>query len=156
MSTLAANKGREFHGAPTAQVEYPMGNNLRIFEGAALLKDSDGTAILATSTALGQFLGFAVGYKDNRTGSVYGGLDGSTTIPVVMEGNVWLTVAPGSNWARADSGVTIYASDDDTFTTSAGTNNIVIGKVVLVPEAVIGASSGLVLVHFEATALRSI
>lgn len=156
MTTLSANKGREFQGPIGLKASQPVGANVKVFEGAALLKDSDGTAILATPTASGQFLGFAVEYKDNLTGSMYGGTDGSTTVEVAMEGNVWLTVANGSNWARADTNVTIYASDDDTFTTSAGTNNIVIGKTVLIPEAAIGAASALVLVHFEASALRSI
>jgi len=157
MADLTANKPRQFQGTPGRKVALPVDANLRVFAGAALMKSaSNGCAALATPTASGQFYGFATEEKDNRTGSPFGGTAGSTTVEVETEGLAWLTVANGSNWARGDSGSTIYASDSDTFTTSAGTNNIVIGKVVLVPEAVIGAASGVVLVAFEASAIRSI
>lgn len=157
MADLTMNKPRQFQGTPGPKVTIPVDANLRVFAGAALMKSaSNGCAALATPTASGQFYGFATEEKDNRTGSPFGGTAGSTTVEVEMDGLVWLDVANGSNWARGDSGVTIYASDSDTFTTSAGTNNIVIGKVVLVPESVIGAATGKVLVLAQATAFRSI
>lgn len=157
MTDLTANKPRKFQGEPHEKVAYPVGANLLVYAGAALqVSASDGTAVVCTPTASGKLLGFAWEQKDNRTGSPYGGTAGSTTVEIVHRGLVWLTVANGSNWARTDVGATIYCSDGDTFTTAAGTNNIVVGKVVVVPEAAIGAASGEVLVYFEATALRSI
>ncbi len=157
MTDLTYNSPRRFQGPQDAVVAYPVDANLRVFAGAALIQStSNGTAILATPTASGEFLGFAVEEKDNRTGSAFGGTAASTTVLISTRGLVWLTVANGSNWARGDHGVTVYASDSDTFTTATGTNNIVIGKVHLVPESVIGAASGEVLVAFEGSAMRSI
>lgn len=157
MADLTLNTPRKFQGAGGPIVEYPMAGNLRVFAGAALMgAAADGSATNCTPTASGEFLGFAAEEVDNRTGSVYGGTAGSTTVPIQMSGLVWLTVAHTGTYVRTDSGATVYASDGNTFTLSAGTNNIVVGKVVLVPEAVIGAASGEVLVYFEATALRSI
>jgi hypothetical protein len=157
MANLTENKPRKFHGAPGPRIAYPMNANSELFAGAALMKDaSTGAAANCVPTASGQFLGFAHEGKNNLTGSPFGGTAGSTTVVVETKGKAWLTVANGSNWARTDSGVTVYASDGDTFTTAAGTNNIPIGKVHLVPEAAIGAASAEILVAFEATADRSI
>ena len=47
---------------------------------------------------------------------------------VLSSGLVWLTVTNGDN--IDDLGITVYASDDDTFT-SASTSNTAIGKIVL-------------------------
>ncbi len=157
MTDLVSNSPRTFQGRFGPKVAYPVEANTRIFAGAAVMKDgTSGCAKNATPTASGQLLGIAVEEKDNRTGSPYGGTAGSTTVEIETDALVWLDVANGSNWARADSGVTVYASDSDTFTTSAGTNNIVVGKVVMVPEDVVGAASGKVLVRVQGTAFRSI
>lgn len=156
MADLSANSPRQFHGSPSPIASFAVDANLQVFAGSALLKKADGTAILCTPTASGQFLGFALQQVDNRTTGPYGGAAGDAFVDIAMAGLAWLTVANGSNWARSDSAVTVYASDSDTFTTAAGTNNIVVGKVVHVPEAAIGAASAVVLVKFEAAAIRSI
>jgi hypothetical protein len=157
MTTLSANTPRRFQGPEQSVTEYPVDANLRVFAGAALIQSTvNGCAILATPTASGEFLGFSTEEKDNRTGSVFGGTAASTTVAISQKGLAWLTVAHTSTYARTDYGVTVYASDDDTFTLSAGTNNIVVGKLVLIPDSVVGAATGEVLVAFEATGLRSI
>jgi len=158
MANLTTNTPRLYHGAPPPGSirALPASANTQYFEGAALMKDATtGALISCTPTASGKFAGFAMQDRDNRTGSIYGGTAGSTTVDVQTEGVVWLTVAKAGTFARGDED-TVYCSDDDTFTTSAGTNNIVVGKIVHVPEAAIGAASALVLVKFEASANRSI
>lgn len=158
MTNLIENTPRTYHGAqPTgSQRALPASANTNYFEGAAVMKDATtGALISCTPTASGKFAGFVLEPKNNATGSVYGGTAGSTQINVQTEGLVWLSVAHTSTFARGDE-LTVYASDDNTFTLSAGTNNIVIGKVAFVPEAVVGQSSGVVLVKFESSADRSI
>lgn len=157
MTNLTANKPRKFHGPSGPILTWPMPANTQLFHGAALMREAaSGNVNNCTPTASGQFVGFADSPVDNRTGSEYGGAAQAAYMPVVMKGCVWLTVANGSNWAVTDTNATVYASDGDTFTTSAGTNNIVVGKVVFIPPSVIGAASGEILVAFEAAPLRSI
>lgn len=158
MTNLSQNTPRQFQGAtPIGSIRaLPASANTQYFEGAALMKDATtGALISCTPTASGKFAGICIEQKDNRTGSAYGGAVGGTTVNVQTEGLVWLTVAKAGNFARGDED-TVYCSDDDTFTTSAGTNNIIVGKIVLVPEAAIGTASALVLVKFESSSDRSI
>jgi hypothetical protein len=160
MPNLTTNTPRQFQGmTPTGSLRaLPASANAQYFEGAALQKDATtGALISCTPTASGKFAGFCIEPKDNRTGSAYGGTVGSTTITVQTEGLVWLTVTKAGNFARGDED-TVYCTDDDTFTTAVGTNNIVVGKVVLVPETSVGlgASGALVLVKFQSSADRSI
>ena len=158
MANLIRNTRRTFFGPqfPGSLRALPASANTQYFEGAAVMKDaSTGALISCTPTASGKFAGFVKEQKDNRTGSVYGGTVGSTTVEVLTEGVVDLTGAKAGTFARGAED-TVYCSDDDTFTTSAGTNNIVVGKIVSVPEAAIGAASAVVRVKFEASANRSI
>lgn len=146
MTALTANTPRAFQGE-LREANFEVGANLEVFVGQAMIAGANGI-INATPTASGDFVGFARAYADNRTGAVpYGGAARAVEVPVAVQGFVWLTVANGSNWAYSDLGATVYASDGNTFTNSAGTNNIVIGTVVNVDKA-LGAASGLVLVKF--------
>lgn len=158
MTNLTQNTPREFSGSYGPKIAWPVDANLQVFAGAALMKSaSNGCAASVTPTANGEFLGFSVEHKDNRTGSPFGGTAASTNVEIEQSGIVRLTVARASStFARTDSGTTVYASDNDTFTTDAGTNNIPIGKIHKVDEATIGAASGTMLVAFQATALRSL
>lgn len=158
MPNLVQNTPRTYQGmTPIGSLRaLPASANSNYFEGAAVMKDATtGALISCTPTASGKFAGFVVEPKDNRTGSAYGGTVGSTTVTCQTEGLVWLTVAKAGNFARGDED-TVYCTDDDTFTVAVGTNNIVVGKIVFVPEAAIGAASALVLVKFESSADRSI
>jgi hypothetical protein len=158
MANLAQNTTRQFQGAtPIGSIRaLPAAANTQYFEGAAVMKDaSTGALISCTPTASGKFAGICIEPKDNRTGSAYGGTAGSTTVNVQTQGLAWLTVAKAGTFARGDED-TVYCSDDDTFTVAAGTNNIIVGKIVLVPEAAIGTASALVLVAFQSSADRSI
>lgn len=156
MADLVQNSGREFHGAspPGSLVNHLVDADTLIFQGSALMHSaSNGTMVNCTPTAGGKFAGFAVEMTDNRVGSLAGGAVGDASVQVQDKGKVWLTVAKAGTFARGDID-TVYASDGDTFTTAAGTNNIDIGRVVRVSEEAIGAASGRVLVAFEADAVR--
>lgn len=159
MTNLAANKPRKFQGEHRLKITYPIGANIQIFAGAALMED--GTTpfrpINCAALASAKFMGFASEWKDNRTGSKYGGTDASTSVEIETEGLVWLTMTRStSTWLTSDQGSTVYATDSDTFAESAGTNLVPIGKIVLMPSAVVGLATGEILVKFQAASQRSI
>mgnify|MGYP003630628305 FL=1 len=158
MTNLVQNSGREFHGAapPGSVVSHLVDADTLTFEGAALMHSaSNGTVISCAPLSGGLFAGFAIEQTDNRVGSIAGGAVGDASVDVQQFGLVWLEVANAGNWARGDQD-TVHASDNNTFTIAAGTDNIDIGKVVLVSEEAIGAATGRVLVRFEANAVRSL
>lgn len=144
MADLTYNSGREFRGQ-TRVADFEVGPAQEVFQGMALMTGANGV-IPAAPSASEKFVGFADEYVDNTSGSVLGGGNRAGRVRVIVEGYVLLTVANGSNWAATDVGVQVYASDSDTFTTAAGSNNQPIGKVVEVPGAAIGNASGLILV----------
>lgn len=156
MADLTANSPRILQGAPLEKIAFPMGSNSQLFAGAALMVSAAGYAANCTPTASGRFLGIATEGKDNRTGSPYGGTANSTMIEVAMRGFLVLKnhARSSSNWTEADIGATLYASDGNTFTDSAGTNNIVVGKIAKI--SALGASTADLTVYFESTMLRSI
>lgn len=160
MADLIENKNppRVYEGPAGPVRNWPMAANTQLFAGAALMMAAaSGYAANCTPTASGVFIGFALEGKDNRTNSPYGGTNGSTGIDVRQSGRVELVVARASStFVLTDVGTTVYASDGDTFTTSAGTNNIPIGKIAVVPAAAVGQASATLLVDFEATSLRSL
>lgn len=157
MTDLTRAAPRTYHGPLGPIVNWPLPANTQLFEGAALMRQAAGGYVInCVPTASGIFLGFGMTDQDNRTGAPGGGANASVEMPVVMRGLAWLTVAHTSTWGLANANDTVYASDSNSFTLSAGTNNIVIGKVVIVPAAAVGAASAVVLVAFEATQLRSI
>jgi len=157
MTDLTNNSPRKFEGENIENMTFPMGANLQLFAGSALMMAAaTGLAANCTPTASGIFIGFADEEKDNRTGSAFGGLAASCNIAIRARGRVWLTVAEAGNWARTQIGATVYASDGNVFTTAAGTNNILIGKVAAIPTAAVGAASASILVAFEAEAFQSL
>ena len=157
MADLTQNNPRSGQGAPKWEIEWPMSANSQLWAGAALMMDpATGLAVNVTPTASALFLGFAKEGKDNRTGSPYGGLASSTTIKVEQEGRVFLPVTHGTTWALQDAGKTVYASDGNTFTLAAGTNNVPVGKVAYVPLGTVGTALGEILVDYAAGSLRDL
>lgn len=158
MAQLTGNKVRQYHGDLSHKITLPMPADTRLFAGAAVMPDgTNGLIQNVTATASGKFYGFTLEEKDNRTGSPYGGTAGSTTIEVLTKGVLMLrgqVHSGGTNWVAADVGATFYASDGDTFTDSAGTNNIAIGKILAVMTP--GGTTSDVLISFEASGHRSI
>ena len=113
-----------------------------IYEGSAVSSSSTGFVRPATAAAGESFRGFAEENKDNASGS-----DGDLEVLVRKEGTVTL---PITLTGESDVGADVYASDDGTFTLSAGTNNVKIGKLIRFISVTHGS------VSFEAAERRSV
>lgn len=113
MTTLAANKPRD----------YSVGNHNHlpviaadtIYEGAAV--GDNGSGYARPLVAGDPFRGFALRKADNASGAA-----GDQTVTVVRKGRI---VLPISALAITDVGKAVYASDDDTFTLTQGSNTCV-------------------------------
>ncbi|ORE94108.1 cytoplasmic protein [Stappia sp. 22II-S9-Z10] len=97
--------------------EFPVIANDKIFAGAAVGENGAGYA--RPLVAGDPFLGFAEVAADNTGGSA-----GDVRVRVWRRGVVRLTVA-GATAITANDGAKVYASDDDTFTTTASTNTLI-------------------------------
>jgi hypothetical protein len=144
MATLAVDTPRAFElNGEVTWNEIPAIASDIIYEGAAVGESSSagtGRPLVAADA----FLGFCVEKCDNSAGAA-----AAKNIKVRPSGFVWLTVTNGDN--IDDLGVTIYASDDNTFTTVASGNSA-IGKIVRYDSS----RTHKCLVAFEAGYIRSI
>lgn len=122
----------------------PVRAGVHIFEGACVSSPADGYVRPATAAASEVFRGFAEEGFDNTAAGAANG-DGNALLR--KKGTV---VLPITLTGPSDIGATVYASDDGTFTLSAGTNNVPIGKVA----DFISTTSGRV--AFEAVETRSL
>ncbi len=118
MTTLAANKPRAYE-LGTIQ-EYPVVANDIVYEGAAV--GENGAGFARPLVAGDPFLGFAETIVDNSAG-----VAGQKTVRVKRLGQVQIPVT-GANAITANDQPLVYASDDDTFTLTAGANSP-IGRV---------------------------
>lgn len=98
--------------------EFPVLAGEKICEGAAVGIDSNGYA--RSLQAGDKFGGFADEASDNSSGQ-----DGSRTVRVKYKGTVVITAPSGI--IQANVGNYLYASDDNTFTTTA--SNTLIGTI---------------------------
>jgi len=138
MATLAADKARVW---PLADInDLPMIAADIIYEGAAVGDNASGLA--RPLVAADPFMGFAQSKADNSTGA-------ASAINVRVKSRGYIEIPVVGAASAADVGEIVYASDDDTFTLTVGSNTA-IGKVV---RWVTGTTC---VVHFEAVALRSI
>jgi hypothetical protein len=133
MTTLAANTLREYALGPIE--EYPVVATDIIYAGAAVGENDSGYA--QPLVAGKPFLGFAEAQADNSAGSA-----GDVSVRVRTTGRVVLPVA-GATAVTANDRPLVYASDDDTFTLTAGSNTA-IGRVSR------WVSSGYAVVEFDA------
>lgn len=142
MATLTANQKRvyEFNEDPIYN-DVPMIADDVIYEGAAVGENSS-TGNARPLVAADSFLGFATAQADNA-----GGVIGDVNVRVRSRGIVKLSVTGVTG--DDDLNVAIYASDDDTFTTSS-TGNTQIGKL---HRWISGTTC---MVRFEAEGLRSV
>lgn len=113
MTTLAVDKPRayelgEFNSFPVIASDI-------IYEGAVV--GDNGSGFARPLAAGDPFLGFAIEKVDNSTGSA-----GDKRVRVHDEGKI---VLPITSLAITDRGKPVYASDDDTFTLTAGSNTYV-------------------------------
>ena len=138
MATLAKDKVRQFRNVAPV-IEYPAVASDILYRGSAA-GDSSGT--IRPITTSDAFVGFIDANADNSAGAA-----SAINVAVIPEGEVYLSITSVSS--ADDLGVTVYASDDDTFTT-ASTGNVAIGKIV---QWVTGTNAW---VKFQAAAVRSI
>jgi len=142
VTTLAANKARRYEVSPDPLfTDIPVIAADIIYEGAAVGESaSSGTArpLVDGDT----FLGFAVAKADNSAGAA-----SAINVRTAQRGLVLLTLAAA---AEADLGAAVYATDDDTFSLTDSGSDTQIGVLTRFVSATTA------IVHFEATALRSI
>lgn len=138
MTTLAADRSRDYELGNT--LEIPMVASDIIFESAAV--GDDGSGYARPLVAGDPFLGFAESRVDNSSGGA-----GARRVRLRAEGAVLLSVAGATGVANL--GATVYASDDDTFTLTEGSNSP-IGRVIRHD----GGSQ--CVVRFQAAAYRSL
>lgn len=132
---------RTYRGAVTiADLDEPVVASDIIYEGAALT-DAGGAGVVGPCVGTEAFRGFAMAERDNSAGAA-----AALKVPVRRRGEVLLTIA---SLAQTDIGVTIYASDDGTFTKTAG-SNCAIGVLT----EVVSSTQGWV--AFEAAQARSL
>lgn len=132
MTTLAADKPRDYQLGEIE--EYPVLAADIIYEGAAVGENGSGYA--RPLQAGDPFLGFAIETADNAAGAA-----GAIRVKVRKRGNIVLPIA--GLGITANDRPAVYASDDDTFTLTAGSNSLV-GTVSR------WVSTGVAVVEFDA------
>lgn len=105
---------RKYSSTPIAN--FPVAAGASIYQGAAVGENASGYA--RPLTAGDPFLGFAVQDSDN-----VGGAAGDVEVQCYTEGNAELDVTGSS--ITSNDGAPVYASDDETFTTTAGGNSAI-------------------------------
>jgi hypothetical protein len=138
MTTLATNVPRSYEIGD--HQELPVVATDIIYEGAAV--GDDGNGLARPLVAADPFLGFAMRKADNAAGAA-----SAIKVLVKVRGQIQLTVTGVAS--AADVGETVYASDDATFTLTAGSNTA-IGKVSR------WVTSTTCVVAFEALPFRSL
>src|SRR5688572_2163717 len=118
MSTLAVDKVRDFEfSGEDLYNDLPIIATDIVYEGAAV--GENGSGYYRPLVAGDPFGGFAVRKTDNAAGAA-----GDLQIRVRSKGLAKLPVT-GFNTVAQQDGVPVYASDDDTFTTTAGGNTLI-------------------------------
>jgi hypothetical protein len=141
MTTLSVNAVRDYEaGFEELQNDLPIIADDIVWEGAAC--GENGSGYIRPLVAADPFVGFAVRKVDNTGGSA-----GDKKIRLRSQGVVKLTVAGVTSIANGQDGVDVYASDDATFTLTAGSNSK-IGRLYRF------VSSGVAFVYFQATSLQ--
>lgn len=139
MTTLAANSDRTFERKIAYGDRQVVASDI-LWAGSAGGDNASG--YIRPLVAADVFAGFVERKVDNSSGSA-----GDKTVRLIEEGEVVLSVTGAAS--VADENEAVYASDDDTFTLTAGGNSS-IGKVV---RWISGTSC---LVFFQAGSRRSI
>jgi hypothetical protein len=145
---LSADTPRAYgSGVDPTFTSLPCKSNVTIYEGSAVGEDSTNGTYQALAGG-GTFVGFAHEQVINPT-------SGSKRVKVRQKGIIRLAVTGASG--VTDNGVTVYASDDGTFTLTSTTTVTSIGKVVQY-VGVAGGGSGATIcdVYFEGSLVRSL
>lgn len=119
MAQLTADEIRVYETDQNLVNELPVAASVKIFEGAACGKDSNG--YVRQLVAGDEFAGFAERGADNSAGA-----NGAVDVDLRRVGVIELTLAGA---AITDEGSLIYASDSNTFTLTS-TSNTLIGTII--------------------------
>ena len=138
---LSSDQARKYGGTLKRSYQ-PLQASVVVYVGACLSRDAGGEIGPAASGEA--FGGFAI--ESVTASSTAGG----TSIEVYSKGEIELVITGLDD--NNDIGDTVYASDDNTFTLTAGTTNVAIGKV----KDIVNLTDNKAVVAFEADTERSI
>ena len=138
MTTRSTNIARTF--AVGDILEYPVIASDIIFEGSAVGENASGYA--RPLVAADPFLGFAEAKADNSSGAA-----GDVSVRVKSKGYIKLPISAIA--ITSNDRAAVYASDDDTFTLTPGSNTL-IGHVAQ------WVSTGYAIVEFDAARSNAI
>jgi predicted RecA/RadA family phage recombinase len=108
-------------------IENPVAASVVIFKGAIVMLNASGLLAPAAALAGAKMAGMAYEKCDNSNGAA-----GDVDCKLLREGLFELS---GSGFTQADVGEEVYASDDQTVSTTQGTNEIAVGKIAQVVSA---------------------
>jgi carbon monoxide dehydrogenase subunit G len=159
MANLTIQSPRQYWVGPAIYIDYPV-TAASVYEGSALgdigsaggdvnfANVDPGTNIVGNLVGGANFVGFA---NSTYTYNSVMYVSGTTTISVIAEGYVVLTVA---GLTSSSLGEFVYATDGNTFSVISAEyqNDSTIGRVT----QIISVSAGTALVHFQGAGVRSI
>ena len=125
MAALTDNK--EVPAKEGKLVSMKVKGSTHIYQGAILIIGADGYVKPAVAEANAFLAGIAYEEVDNSAGS-----DGDKEVRVIRNENHLLN---GSGLAITDMGSSVYASDDQTVSTTQGANEVKVGQIVEVVSA---------------------
>ena len=108
-------------------IENPVAASVVIFKGAIVMSNASGFLAPAAALLDAKMAGMAYEKADNSNGSA-----GDINCKLLREGLFELS---GSGFTQADVGKEVYASDDQTVSTTQGTNEVAVGKIAQVVSA---------------------
>lgn len=108
-------------------IENPVAGSTVIFKGAIVKSNASGFLAPASPEAGAKFAGIAYEKCENSAGSA-----GDEDCKLLREGLFELS---GSGFTQADVGEVVYASDDQTVSTTDGGNEQAVGKIAQVVSA---------------------
>jgi hypothetical protein len=146
MTTLSVDKSRAYQLGN--HEEYPVIAADTIYEGAAV--GENGSGYSRPLQAGDPFQGFCLETADNAAGSA-----GDIRVRVVTKGRIELPVTAAA--ITTNDRAPVYASDDDTFTLTRGTNSLIgfVSRWVSTGVAVVEFDAALAAAHESAIAIAT-
>lgn len=108
-------------------LENPVAASVVIFKGAIVMSNASGFLAPAVALADAKMAGIAYEKVDNANGAA-----GDVDCKLLREGLFELS---GAGFTQADIGKEVYASDDQTVSTTQGANEIAVGRISQVTSA---------------------
>lgn len=125
MAALTDNK--EVHEKHQRLIQTPVAAAVVVYKGAIVMGNASGYLAPMVPAVNITFAGIAAEKADNATGA-----NGDVEADHFRTGLFKLS---GTGFTQADLGKTVYASDDQTVSTTQGTNEVSVGKIAQVVSA---------------------